>query len=142
MVYFPFSFFLIHKIQQYAAGNKQNCHGSDSNPGCRISRIADMTNYETNRTDQRRSQNSSKFAKHVVKSIKLGAVTFLPKEKMSDLKEFLEDVVLGGGKPIWKKLFDRMGDYFNRKFGPDWKEKGRFFKEFEAELIASMEKES
>jgi DNA-binding response OmpR family regulator len=36
------------------------------------------------------------------KSIKLGAVTFLPKEKMSELKSYLEDVVLGEGKPSGK----------------------------------------
>jgi CheY-like chemotaxis protein len=65
------------------------------------------------------------------KSMKLGAVTFLPKEKLSDLKEFLEDVVLGGGKPIWVKFFDRLGAYFERRFGPDWKEKDAFFVEFE-----------
>jgi len=64
------------------------------------------------------------------KSIKLGAVTFLPKEKIPELENFLEDVVLGGGKPAWKKLFDQLGDFFNRRFGPDWKEKDRFFKEF------------
>ena len=55
------------------------------------------------------------------KSIKLGAISFLPKEKMSELKEFLEDVVLDGGKPIWLKLFDRLGGYFNKRFGPDWR---------------------
>ena len=65
------------------------------------------------------------------KSMKLGAVTFLPKEKLSDLKEFLEDVVLGGGKAIWVKFFDRLGAYFERSFGPDWKEKDAFFGEFE-----------
>ena len=42
------------------------------------------------------------------KSIKLGAVSFLPKEKISDLRTYLEDVVLGGGKPVWEKLFDRL----------------------------------
>jgi len=68
------------------------------------------------------------------KSINLGAVSFLPKEKISELKSFLEDVVLGGGKPIWKKLFDKLGSYFNKRFGPDWKEKDRFFKNFEEEL--------
>lgn len=57
------------------------------------------------------------------KSIKLGAVTFLPKEKMPELRSYLEDVVLGEGKPIWQKLFDKMGDYFNKRFGPDWKER-------------------
>ena len=68
------------------------------------------------------------------KSIKLGAVSFLPKEKISDLISFLEDVVLGEGKPVWEKLFDKLGSYFGKRFGPDWKEKDRFFKEFEEKL--------
>ena len=72
------------------------------------------------------------------KSIKLGAVSFLPKEKISELGPFLEDVVLGGGKPVWQKLFDKLGGYFNKRFGPDWKEKDRFFKEFEEELMQSL----
>jgi CheY-like chemotaxis protein len=76
------------------------------------------------------------------KSIKLGAVSFLPKEKISELQSFLEDVVLGEGKPVWKKLFDRLGSYFNKRFGPDWKEKDRFFKEFEQELRESLEEYS
>ncbi len=71
------------------------------------------------------------------KSIKLGAVSFLPKEKTSELTSFLEDVVLERGKPVWQKLFDRLGNYFNRRFGPDWKEKDKFFKEFEEELKKS-----
>jgi CheY-like chemotaxis protein len=76
------------------------------------------------------------------KSIKLGAVSFLPKEKIAELRSHLEEVVLGNGKPVWQKLFDRMGTYFNKKFGPDWNEKDKFFKEFKAEMIASMENES
>lgn len=72
------------------------------------------------------------------KSIKLGAVSFLPKEKTSELTSFLEDVVLERGKPVWQKLFDRLGKYFNRRFGPDWKEKDKFFKEFEEELKESF----
>jgi hypothetical protein len=71
------------------------------------------------------------------KSIKLGAISFLPKEKISDLAEFLEDVVLYGGKSIWLKLFDRLGDYFNKRFGPDWKERDKFFREFEESLKQS-----
>ena len=71
------------------------------------------------------------------RSIKLGALTFLPKEKMSELRGFLEHVVLGVGKPIWLKLFDRLGEYFNKRFGPDWKEKDKFFREFEESLKAS-----
>ena len=45
------------------------------------------------------------------KSIKLGALSFLPKEKIPELQAFLEDVVLGGGKPVWQKLFDKLGNY-------------------------------
>jgi DNA-binding NtrC family response regulator len=70
-------------------------------------------------------------------SIKLGAISFLPKEKISELKQFLEDVVLNGGKQTWLKLFNRLEAYFNRRFGPDWKEKDKFFKEFEESLRQS-----
>ena len=73
------------------------------------------------------------------KSIKLGALSFLPKEKMSELRGFLEHAVLGVGKSIWLKLFDRLGSYFNKRFGPDWKEKDKFFREFEESLKLSEE---
>jgi hypothetical protein len=56
---------------------------------------------------------------------------------MADLREFLGDVVLGGGMPIWMKFFDKLGNYFSRRFGPDWKEKDSFFKEFEESLRGS-----
>ena len=68
------------------------------------------------------------------KSIKLGAVSFLPKEKMSDLDEFIVDVVLKEGQPVWGKLFDKLGNFFNKRFGPDWKERNKFFEEFEKSL--------
>jgi DNA-binding NtrC family response regulator len=68
------------------------------------------------------------------KSIKLGALSFLPKEKMSELESFLEDVVLGGDKSAWEKLFDKLGSFFNSRFGPDWKQRDAFFKAFENEL--------
>ena len=68
------------------------------------------------------------------KSIKLGAVSFLPKEKMSDLDEFIADVVLKEGQPVWGKLFDKLGNFFNKRFGPDWKQRNEFFEEFEQSL--------
>jgi len=71
------------------------------------------------------------------KSIKLGALSFLPKERMSELREFIEDVVMGGGKSVWLKLFEKLDDYFNKRFGPGWKERDRFFKEFEESLVES-----
>jgi len=68
------------------------------------------------------------------KAIKLGAVSFLPKEAIPDLPSHLEDVLLGAGKPVWKKLFKRIGGLFDQRFGPDWKEKDKFFKEFVEEV--------
>ena len=68
------------------------------------------------------------------KSIKLGAAFFLPKEQVGELKAYLENVVMGGGKPIWEKLFDKLGRYFNMRFGSDWKQKDAFLIEFEEKL--------
>jgi len=76
------------------------------------------------------------------KSIKLGAVSFLPKEKMSDLRPYLEEVVMGAGKHLWIRFFERMGGYLDRKFGPDWKERDQFFKEFEKELASELDRHS
>lgn len=79
----------------------------------------------------------------VKKSINLGAVSFLPKEMMMELKDLLEDVVLGGGKRLWwQKSFDRLGPYFDDRFGADWKEKDRFFKEFEASIKKGGEEDA
>jgi CheY-like chemotaxis protein len=69
------------------------------------------------------------------KSIKLGAVCFLPKEELSNLRSFLEDVIRVGGRPVWQKLFDKLGHCFDKQFGPDWKEKDKFLKEFKEELL-------
>ena len=53
----------------------------------------------------------------LTKAAKLGAVSFLPKEKIMELQSFLEDIILGSGKPVWKKLFDRLAPYFRKRFG-------------------------
>jgi len=76
------------------------------------------------------------------KSISLGAVFFLPKERIADLKGYLKEIVSGGGKPIWQRLFERLEGYFNRKFGPDWRERDQFFKDFEREVLKGAERPS
>jgi CheY-like chemotaxis protein len=69
------------------------------------------------------------------KSINLGASSFIPKDKMTELRELLEEVILGGGKRLWwQKSMDRLGDYFDGRFGADWKEKDAFFKDFTESL--------
>jgi CheY-like chemotaxis protein len=68
------------------------------------------------------------------KSMRLGAVSFLPKEKMPEIRAYLEDIVLDDGGPAWTKFFERLGTYFDKRFGPDWKERDTYFKEFEESL--------
>jgi DNA-binding response OmpR family regulator len=70
-------------------------------------------------------------------SIQLGAVSFLPKEMMAELDTYLAEVVTGSKKMVCKSLLDKLGDYFDRQFGADWKEKDDFFKKFEGELSES-----
>lgn len=73
------------------------------------------------------------------KSIRLGAVSFLPKERISDLQSHLEDVVLEKGRGAWRRLFQKQGGFFDRRFGPDWKEKDRFFEEFEKDILGELD---
>lgn len=67
-------------------------------------------------------------------SIKLGAVSFLPKEMMAELDVYLADVITSSKKVVWKNLLGNLSGYFDRQFGTDWKEKDEFFKKFEEEL--------
>ncbi|RJR33031.1 MAG: response regulator [Desulfobacteraceae bacterium] len=69
-------------------------------------------------------------------SIKLGAVSFLPKEQMGELKTYLEEE-LAGKKQIWQRIYDKLAAHFNTRFGPGWREKDVFFKDFEEELRKS-----
>lgn len=66
-------------------------------------------------------------------SIRKGAISYLPKETLAELDTLLEDLLTAyeKGKPPWQLLFDRLGSYFDERFGPDWKEKDRqFWSEF------------
>jgi DNA-binding NtrC family response regulator len=65
------------------------------------------------------------------KSIELGAKAYLPKEKLADIVPFLEDALRHELLPGWKRLFEKLGDYFNNRFGAGWQNKEeRFWKEF------------
>jgi CheY-like chemotaxis protein len=75
------------------------------------------------------------------KAIQLGAVFFLPKEKLPELRDFLEKLVADKWKSNWLGLFDRLGIYFNKHLGPDWKEKDKFFKELQESFMKNSAKE-
>ena len=53
-------------------------------------------------------------------SIEMGASAYIPKEKMGEIAPFLEDVLILGQQSGWKRLFERLGSFFNAKFGPQW----------------------
>ena len=38
---------------------------------------------------------------------------------------------------MWQKIFDKMSDYLNKRFDPDWKERDGFFEDFEEKLKQS-----
>jgi len=70
-------------------------------------------------------------------SIQLGAVFFLPKETLPELRYFLEELVENKFIPSWMSFFEKLSVYFNKYFGPNWKEKDQFFEEFEESLRKS-----
>lgn len=65
----------------------------------------------------------------LMSSIRKGAIAYLPKETLAELDELLEDLLAAqaAGKPPWKLLFDKLGTYFDERFGPDWKAKDKVF---------------
>ncbi len=65
----------------------------------------------------------------LMSSIDKGAIAYLPKEKLSELDELLGKILSAHekGEPAWKLLFELMGEYFDQRFGPDWKKKEKEF---------------
>jgi CheY-like chemotaxis protein len=68
-------------------------------------------------------------AKTLQASIEKGAISLLPKEKMSELDRFINELIAAveSGKEPWKILFDELTGYFDQKFGAGWKEENRAF---------------
>ena len=69
----------------------------------------------------------------LMSSIRKGAISYLPKETLVELDDLLEDLLAAkaAGTPPWKLLFDKLGTYFDERFGPDWKAKDeRFWSDF------------
>jgi CheY-like chemotaxis protein len=57
------------------------------------------------------------------KSIELGARAYLPKEKLGEIIPFLEDILTYEYAPGWKRLYDKLKVFFDRKFESDWEKK-------------------
>ncbi len=65
----------------------------------------------------------------LVTSIRKGAISYLPKETLPDLDELLTAIFKAyeQGEPPWRLLFDRLGEFFDERFGPGWKDKEKAF---------------
>ena len=60
------------------------------------------------------------------KSAEEGAAYYVPKDEINNIEVFAADVLeaIQNKKNPWVRWFERLGDYFDRKFsGPDWREK-------------------
>ena len=71
---------------------------------------------------------------NLVGSIKLGAKSYIPKEKMFEIDVYLKEILLAKQKGIEKsgKWLDRLESFFDNRFGPGWKHKDKkFWEEFD-----------
>jgi len=65
----------------------------------------------------------------MVKSYKEGAASYLPKEEMINIAFFLNEILEARekGKNTWIRWYDRMGSFFEKRFGKDWKRSDQEF---------------
>ncbi len=67
--------------------------------------------------------------KDTVKSFKGGAASYVPKEEMMNITVFLNDILEAHekGKSGMGRWFDRLASYYDKRFGPDWKNEDKEF---------------
>jgi CheY-like chemotaxis protein len=77
---------------------------------------------------------------NLVRSIKEGAVSYLPKEELTNITDYLTDVLTAQkeGRDPWKSWHDRLPvSYFEKRWGAAWKDNDRqFWETFKAGLKA------
>ncbi len=60
---------------------------------------------------------------NVVRSYKEGAAYFIPKDEMVNITTHLNDILEAKekGQSTWKRWIERLGAFFDNRFGPGWK---------------------
>lgn len=79
---------------------------------------------------------------NLVGSIKLGAKSYIPKDKMSDIDIFLKDIFLAQEEKIEKSSnwFARLSSFFDNIFGSGWQNKDKkFWEEFDKTFEVSKD---
>jgi hypothetical protein len=66
---------------------------------------------------------------NLVKSIEKGAQSYVPKDKISDIATYLADILRAREQGIEGDMtwFSRLREFFDRRFGPGWKEEHKEF---------------
>ena len=81
---------------------------------------------------------------NLVRSIKKGAVSYLPKEELSNIIDYLNDVLIANkeGRDPWKSWHERLPtSYFEKRWGAAWKDTDKqFWETFKAGLKAKHSK--
>ena len=64
-----------------------------------------------------------------VKSFKEGAASYVPKEEIANIETYLKDILEAKekGKSFWWRWLDRWASYYDKKFGPTWRDKDKEF---------------
>lgn len=69
------------------------------------------------------------------RSIEMGARAYLPKEKLEEIVPFLEDILEYEAPAGWDRLFGKLGDFFDDRFGKNWKKSDdRFWRDFNTKI--------
>jgi CheY-like chemotaxis protein len=68
-------------------------------------------------------------AEDTVKSFNEGAAYYVPKDKLSNIKNFLEDVLDAQekGKHSWSRWLETFNEYYEKVFGEDWQDHDKEF---------------
>jgi len=81
---------------------------------------------------------------NLVKSIREGAQSYVPKDKLADIPFFVRGILEARRKGIQKHggWFTKLRPFFDKIFGPEWREKDRdFWKEFDETYVTQVSKE-
>ena len=78
---------------------------------------------------------------NTLKSYNEGAAFYVPKDKITDIATYLEDVLEAKekGKNYWWRWFERFSEYYNKKFGPEWQmSQKEVWKRFEEQKFTGL----
>lgn len=81
---------------------------------------------------------------YLVKSIQEGAKSYIPKEKIADIRTFVRDILEARKEGIEKDKtwFARLKPVFDKRFGPGWKKKNEeFWRDFDQTYQSRISRE-